>query len=99
MSFSEILTTLFTPVRLLIENIMQDDTIKNTVFGGNADLFQVLVGFLLISLLISALLRPVRLHGSLAVTVGSLIGSSVEHVNRSIKLPSSDSHSSLSDKR
>lgn len=80
MSFTEILDILFTPVRLCIDTLLKNETIKNTVFNGQADLFQVLIGFLLIALLISAVLRPVRLPGGLFGGIVRLMGS-VEHIN------------------
>lgn len=83
MSFTEILDILFTPVRLCIDTLLKNETIKNTVFNGQADLFQVLIGFLLIALLISAVLRPVHMPGGLAGSVGRLLGS-VERANRRI---------------
>lgn len=83
MSFDEILFYLFTSVRLCIQTLLQDETIKNTVFNGQADLFQVLIGFLLIALLMSAILRPVHMAGGLIGSVGGFFGS-IERANRRI---------------
>ncbi len=93
MSFTEILDALFTSVRLCIETLLQNDTIKTTVFNGQADLFQVLIGFLLIALLISAVLRPIRMSGGLVGGVGRFVGS-IERANRRIESTSSASASS-----
>lgn len=83
MNILDIFTALFTSVHLCIETLLKDETIKNTVFGGVSDLYQVLIAFLLIALLMSALLRPVHMAGGLIGSVGGFFGS-IERANRRI---------------